>query len=303
MKYGNIGGLIGKTPLSELCNFTSQNNLKAKIFAKLEMKNPGGSVKDRVAFAMLRNGEKSGLIKKGTTIIEPTSGNTGIGLAMIGKELGYRVVLTMPDTMSTERRNLLEGYGAELILTEGAKGMQGAIDKANEFLKTIPDSYMPDQFGNPANPGIHYETTGPEIWEDMNGKVDIFISGVGTGGTISGVGGFLKSKNSDIKIIAVEPAGSPVLSGGSAGPHKIQGIGAGFIPEVLDAKIYDEVITVTDEEAFAAVKEVYGSDNLSVGISSGAVLAAAVKAAVRPENMRKNIIVIFPDGGDRYSNL
>lgn len=292
--------LIGKTPLLELTNYEEKNKLKAKVIAKLEYFNPAGSVKDRIAYAMIVDAEEKGLLKEGSVIIEPTSGNTGIGIASVATAKGYRAILTMPETMSVERRSLLKAYGAEIVLTDGSKGMKGAIAKAEELAKEIPNSYIPAQFDNPANPAIHYSTTGPEIWEDTDGKVDIFVSGVGTGGTITGVGKFLKEKNSAIKIIAVEPASSPVLSKGTSGSHKIQGIGAGFVPNTLDISIYDEVIAVENEDAFITGKEIAKSEGVLVGISSGAALWAATELAKRPENEGKNIVVLLPDTGDRY---
>lgn len=298
--YKSLTDLIGKTPLLELTNYEKKHNLKAKIIAKLEYFNPAGSVKDRIAKAMIDDAEAKGLIKEGTVIIEPTSGNTGIGLASVAAARGYRIILTMPETMSIERRNLLKAYGAELVLTEGAKGMKGAIEKALELASQIENSFIPGQFENPANPKVHTETTGPEIWEDTDGNVDIFVSGIGTGGTISGAGGFLKSKKSDVKVVGVEPAASPVLSKGTAGPHKIQGIGAGFVPKTLNTDIYDEIITVENEDAFALGREIAKTEGLLVGISSGAALWAATELAKRPENEGKNIVVILPDTGERY---
>ena len=292
--------LIGKTPLLELSNFEKNHNLNAKLIAKLEYFNPAGSVKDRVGKAMIDDAEAKGLLKKGSVIIEPTSGNTGIGLASVAAARGYRVILTMPETMSVERRNLLKAYGAEIVLTEGAKGMKGAIAKANELAKEITNSFIPGQFENPANPAIHFKTTGPEIWEDTDGKVDILVSGIGTGGTITGAGEFLKSKNPNVKVIAVEPSDSPVLSKGTAGPHKIQGIGAGFIPDTLKTSVYDEIITVESDDAFATGKEIARSEGLLVGISSGAAIWAAAEVAKREENKGKNIVVILPDTGERY---
>lgn len=292
--------LIGNTPLVEFENFEKANDLDAKILGKLEYFNPSGSVKDRIAKSMIEEAVEQGLIGENTTIIEPTSGNTGIGLAAIGASKGYEVILTMPETMSVERRNILKAYGAKIVLTEGSLGMKGAIVKAKELASEIEDSYIPEQFKNEANPEIHRKTTGPEIWDDTDGKVDIFIAGVGTGGTITGVGKFLKEKNPDVKIVAVEPAGSPVLSVGKGGPHKIQGIGAGFIPDVLDTTIYDEIIPVENEEAFAYAKNLAKNEGILVGISSGAALYAAVKLAKRPENKGKNIVALLPDSGDRY---
>ena len=298
--YKNLTELIGKTPLLELSNYNKKNALKAKLIAKLEYFNPAGSVKDRIAKAMIDDAEAKGLLKSDSVIIEPTSGNTGIGLASVAAARGYRIILTMPETMSIERRRLLKAYGAELVLTEGSLGMKGAIDKAEELAKEIPNSFIPGQFVNPANPEIHRLTTGPEIWEDTDGKVDIFVCGVGTGGTLTGVGEFLKSKNPHVKIIAVEPAASPVLSKGIAGSHGIQGIGAGFVPKVLNTKIYDEVITVKDEDAFKTAKELSKTEGLLVGISSGAAVWAATELAKRPENSGKMIIVLLPDTGERY---
>jgi cysteine synthase A len=298
--HKSLTELIGKTPLLELTNYEKNNDLKAKLIAKLEYFNPAGSVKDRIAYAMIADAEEKGLLKEGSVIIEPTSGNTGIGIASVATAKGYRAILTMPETMSVERRSLLKAYGAEVVLTDGAKGMKGAIEKAEELQKEIPNSYIPAQFDNPSNPDIHYKTTGPEIWEDTDGTVDIFVAGIGTGGTISGVGQFLKEKNPNVKIIAVEPASSPVLSKGTAGAHKIQGIGAGFIPKTLNVNIYDEIITVENEDAFKAGKEIAKSEGVLVGISSGAALWAAVEVAKRPENEGKNIVVILPDTGDRY---
>ncbi|MDF2616487.1 MAG: cysteine synthase [Sedimentibacter sp.] len=292
--------LIGKTPLLELTNYEKKNDIKAKIIAKLEYFNPAGSVKDRIAFAMIADAEEKGLLKEGSVIIEPTSGNTGIGIASVATAKGYRTILTMPETMSVERRNLLKAYGAEVVLTEGTKGMKGAIARAEELAAEIPNSFIPAQFDNPANPAIHYTTTGPEIWEDTDGKVDIFVAGIGTGGTISGVGKFLKEKNPDVKIIGVEPEASPILTKGTAGPHKIQGIGAGFIPSALNTKIYDEIVTVENEDAFNSGKEIARFEGVLVGISSGAALWAATLVAKRPENEGKNIVVLLPDSGDRY---
>jgi cysteine synthase A len=298
--YKSLTELIGKTPLLELSNYEKKHDLKATVIGKLEYFNPAGSVKDRIALAMIDDAEKRGVLKKGSVIIEPTSGNTGIGLASVAAARGYRIILTMPETFSVERRNLLKAYGAELVLTEGAKGMKGAIAKAEELAKEIPNSFIPGQFTNPANPAIHKATTGPEIWEDTNGKVDIFVSGAGTGGTVTGVGEYLKSKNPNIKIVVLEPADSPVLSEGRPGPHKIQGIGPGFVPEVLNTKIYDEIITVKNEDAFAAGKEVAKTEGLLVGISSGAAIWAATELARRPENAGKTIVAILPDTGERY---
>ncbi len=295
-----ITDLIGKTPLLELTNYEKKNDLQAKIIAKLEYFNPAGSVKDRIAKAMIDEAEQQGKLKQGTVIIEPTSGNTGIGLASVAAARGYRLIITMPETMSVERRNLLKAYGAELVLTDGAKGMKGAIAKAQKLSEEIENSFIPSQFTNPANPAYHRETTGPEIWEDTDGKVDIFVAGVGTGGTISGVGEFLKSKNPDIKIIAVEPADSPVLSEGKPGPHKIQGIGAGFVPDTLNTNIYDEIIKVKNEDAFRTGRAIAHSDGVLVGISSGAAVWAATELAKREENKGKNIVAILPDTGERY---
>lgn len=296
----SLTDLIGKTPLMELVNFEKKYELEAMVIAKLELFNPAGSVKDRIAKAMIEDAEKKGVLKEGSVIIEPTSGNAGIGLASVAAARGYRIILTMPETMSVERRNLLKAYGAELVLTDGSKGMKGAIAKADELAKEIENAVILGQFVNPANPAVHKATTGPEIWEDTDGKVDIFISGVGTGGTISGTGEYLKSKNPEIKIVAVEPKDSPVLSEGKAGPHKIQGIGAGFVPETLNTSIYDEVITISNEEAFEAGREVSKTDGVLVGISSGAALAAALKLAKRPENKGKMIVALLPDTGERY---
>ncbi|MCI7401155.1 MAG: cysteine synthase A [Christensenella sp.] len=298
--YKSITELVGKTPLLEIVNYEKKNNLKAKIFAKLEYFNPAGSVKDRIAKAIIEDAEEKGLLKEGATIIEPTSGNTGIGLSAIATAKGYRMIVTMPDTMSVERRNLIKAYGAELVLTEGAKGMKGAIARAEELNQEIPGSIIAGQFVNPANPQAHFKTTGPEIWEDLDGNVDVFIAGVGTGGTVSGVGKYLKSKNPNVKIIAVEPAASPVLSKGVAGPHKIQGIGAGFVPKTLDTSIYDEVFAVENDDAFKTGKEFAKIEGVLVGISSGAALYAASQIAQRKENEGKNIVVLLPDTGDRY---
>ena len=298
--YTSADQLIGKTPLLELTHIEKKFDLKAKILAKLEYFNPAGSVKDRVARAMIDDAEAKGLLKEGSVIIEPTSGNTGIGLASVAAARGYRIIIVMPETMSVERRQLMKAYGAELVLTDGAKGMKGAISKADELAKETPNSFIPGQFVNPANPKAHFETTGPEIWEDTDGKVDYFVAGVGTGGTITGVGEFLKSKDASVKVVAVEPKTSAVLSTGVAGPHKIQGIGAGFVPDVLDTKVYDEIIPVENEDAFATGKLVGRSEGVLVGISSGAALWAAIEVAKRPENAGKNIVVLLPDTGDRY---
>ena len=298
--YKSVTELIGHTPLVELTNFNKNNNLKATIIAKVEGFNPAGSVKDRIAKQIIDDYEAQGVLKKGSTIIEPTSGNTGIGLAAISAARGYRLIITLPETMSVERRNLIKAYGAELVLTEGAKGMKGAIAKAEELQKEIPNSMIAGQFVNPSNPKAHFETTGPEIWQDADGDIDIFVAGVGTGGTISGVGEYLKSKNPNIKIVAVEPETSPVLSKGVAGPHKIQGIGAGFVPATLNTKIYDEIIAVPNEEAFKTGAELVKSDGLFIGISSGAALFAAKELALREENKGKKIVVLLPDNGDRY---
>ena len=298
--YTSVTELIGRTPLIELVNIEKKYDLKAKIVAKLELFNPAGSVKDRVAKAMVEDAEKSGKLKKGSTIIEPTSGNTGIGLASVATAKGYKTILTMPETMSVERRNLLKAYGAEIVLTDGTKGMSGAIAKAKELEKEIDGGIILGQFENPANPKAHFDTTGPEIWEDTDGNVDFFVAGVGTGGTLSGVGNFLKSKKADVKVVAVEPAGSPVLSKGTAGAHKIQGIGAGFVPDVLDTRVYDEIITVENQDAFATGRKIGHQEGVLVGISSGAAVWAAIELAKRPENEGKNIVVILPDTGDRY---
>ena len=298
--FDKITDLIGGTPILKLNNYIALNELPANIYAKLEYFNPAGSVKDRIAKAMIDDAEANGALKPGAVIIEPTSGNTGIGLAAVAASKGYRIILTMPETMSVERRNLLKAYGAELVLTDGAKGMKGAIAKAEELAQQIEGGFIPSQFTNSANPTAHFNTTGPEIWEDTDGKVDIFVAGVGTGGTVSGVGKYLKSKNPNVKVVAVEPAGSPVLSKGVAGPHKIQGIGAGFVPETLDTKIYDEIIAVENEDAFATGRTLARKEGLLVGISSGAAVYAATQLAKRPENKGKNIVVLLPDTGDRY---
>ena len=298
--YQKITDLIGGTPLLELTNYEKANELNAKIYAKLEYFNPAGSVKDRIAKAMLDDAEEKGLLKPGAVIIEPTSGNTGIGLASVAASRGYKVILTMPETMSVERRNLLKAYGAELVLTEGAKGMPGAIAKAKELAEQTPNSYIPSQFTNPANPAVHLKTTGPEIWADTDGKVDIFVAGVGTGGTLSGVGAYLKSQNPNVKVVAVEPATSPVRSGGKAGPHKIQGIGAGFVPDTLNTDIYDEIFPVQNEDAFATGRTLARSEGVLVGISSGAAVFAAAQLAKRPENAGKVIVALLPDTGERY---
>ena len=298
--YKSAAELIGKTPLLELSNIEKKNNLKANILAKLEYFNPAGSVKDRIAKAMIEDAEKKGILKEGSVIIEPTSGNTGIGLASIAAAKGYRIILTMPETMSVERRNILKAYGAEIVLTSGAKGMKGAIAKANELAEEIEGSFIPGQFVNPANPAIHKATTGPEIWEDTDGKADVFVAGIGTGGIITGVGEYLKEKNPDVKVIAVEPATSPVLSKGVSGAHKIQGIGAGFVPDTLNTKVYDEIIAVENDDAFVAAKEIASAEGILVGISSGAAYFAAKQIAERPEYAGKNIVVLLPDSGDRY---
>ena len=298
--YTSADQLVGHTPLLEVSNIEKELGLNAKVLVKLEYFNPAGSVKDRIAKAMLDDAEKSGKLKKGSTIIEPTSGNTGIGLCSVAAARGYKVIIVMPETMSVERRQIMKAYGAELVLTEGAKGMKGAIAKADELAASIPDSFILGQFVNPANPKAHYESTGPEIWEDTDGKVDIFVAGVGTGGTITGTGKYLKSKNPDVKVVAVEPASSPVLSKGTAGAHKIQGIGAGFVPDVLDTKIYDEIIPVENDDAFAIGKLVGKKEGVLVGISSGAALWAAIELAKKPENKGKTIVALLPDTGDRY---
>ncbi len=298
--YQGTLGLIGNTPLVEVVNVEKELGLEATVLVKLEYFNPAGSVKDRVARAMIEDAEEKGLLREGSVIIEPTSGNTGIGLASIAAVKGYRIILTMPETMSVERRNILKAYGAELVLTEGAKGMSGAIAKAEELAKEIPGAFIPGQFVNPANPAVHKATTGPEIWEDTDGGVDIFVAGVGTGGTLTGVGNFLKEKKPEVKIVAVEPASSPVLSTGKGGPHKIQGIGAGFVPEVLDTGVYDEIIPVENDDAFAAGRLLARKEGVLIGISSGAALHAAVQLAKRPENEGKTIVALLPDTGDRY---
>ena len=298
--YTSITQLIGGTPLVELKNYEAENKLEATILAKLEYFNPAGSVKDRIAKAMLDDAEAKGLLKPGATIIEPTSGNTGIGLASVAAARGYKIILTMPETMSVERRNLLKAYGAELVLTDGAKGMKGAIEKANELAAATPGSFIPGQFVNPANPAVHRATTGPEIWADTDGKVDIFVAGVGTGGTLTGVGEYLKAQNPNVKIVAVEPAGSPVLSKGVAGPHKIQGIGAGFVPDTQNTKIYDEIIPVENDDAFKTGRAIARKEGVLIGISSGAAVYAATVLAQRPENKGKTIVALLPDTGDRY---
>ena len=298
--YTSVDQLIGKTPLLELTNIEKKLDLKAKLLAKLEYLNPAGSVKDRVAKAMIDDAESSGKLNKNSVIIEPTSGNTGIGLAAVGAARGYKVIIVMPDSMSVERQKLMTAYGAELVLTDGKKGMTGAIEKAEELAKEIPDSFVAGQFINPANAKAHFDTTGPEIWEDTDGKVDIFVAGIGTGGTITGTGEFLKTKNPDIKVVGIEPKDSPLLSGGNAGPHGLQGIGANFVPEVLNTNIYDEIITVSTDEAFEAGRLIGKTEGILVGISSGAALYAATNLARRPENEGKNIVVLLPDTGDRY---
>lgn len=298
--YKSAAELIGNTPLLELSNIEKKENLEATILAKVEYFNPAGSVKDRIAKEMIEDAENRGVLKPGATIIEPTSGNTGIGLASIATAKGYKAIIVMPETMSVERRNIIKAYGAEIVLTEGSKGMSGAIAKAEELSKTIEGSFVAGQFVNPANPEAHRKTTGPEIWEDTEGKVDYFVAGVGTGGTVTGVGEYLKSKNPDVKVVAVEPTTSPVLSKGAAGPHKIQGIGAGFVPDTLNTKVYDEIITIGNEDAFAGAKEIAAAEGILVGISSGAAYLAAKELAKRPENKGKTIVVLFPDSGDRY---
>ncbi|MCI9441562.1 MAG: cysteine synthase A [Ruminococcus sp.] len=298
--YKGTLGLIGNTPLVETVNVEKELGLEASLLVKLEYFNPAGSVKDRIAKAMIEDAEEKGILKEGSVIIEPTSGNTGIGLASIAAAKGYRIILTMPETMSIERRNILKAYGAEVVLTDGAKGMKGAIEKAEQLAKETPGGFIPGQFVNPANPEIHRKTTGPEIWNDTEGKIDYFVAGVGTGGTLTGVGGYLKSQNPDIKIVAVEPAGSPVLSEGKGGPHKIQGIGAGFVPDVLNTEIYDEIIKVENDDAFAAGKLLAKKEGVLVGISSGAALHAAIQLAKRPENKGRTIVALLPDTGDRY---
>lgn len=298
--YHTLTDLIGNTPLLELSQYEKQENISANLIAKLESFNPAGSAKDRIAKAMIEDAEVKGLLQAGSVIIEPTSGNTGIGLACVATARGYRLILTMPDTMSMERRNLLKAYGAELVLTDGAKGMNGAIEKASELAREIPGAFIPGQFENPANPAVHYATTGPEIWRDTDGRVDLFVAGVGTGGTLSGVGKYLKEQNPAVRIVAVEPDSSPVLSGGSAGPHKIQGIGAGFVPDTLDVTIYDEIIRVKNEDAFHAGRAVAASEGLLIGISGGAAVHAATELARRPENQGKLIVLLLPDSGERY---
>ncbi|MDD3221758.1 MAG: cysteine synthase A [Clostridia bacterium] len=298
--YKSALELIGNTPLVEVTNIEKALGLEARVLVKLEYFNPAGSVKDRIAKAMIEDAEAKGILKEGSVIIEPTSGNTGIGLASIAAVKGYRIILTMPETMSIERRNILKAYGAEIVLTEGAKGMKGAIEKADELAKEIPNSFVPGQFVNPANPAMHKATTGPEIWNDTEGNVDVFVAGVGTGGTLTGIGEYLKSKNPDVKIVAMEPASSPVLSEGKGGPHKIQGIGAGFVPDVLNTKIYDEIITIENDDAFVTGKLIAKHEGVLVGISSGAALHAAIQLAKRPENKGKTIVALLPDTGDRY---
>lgn len=298
--YRSFTDLVGETPVVELERIEKKYELKAKLLAKIEYFNPAGSVKDRIAKAMIEDAESKGLIKEGSVIIEPTSGNTGIGLSAVAAAKGYRIIITMPETMSVERRNLLKAYGAQLVLTDGSQGMKGAIAKAKELSESIPNSYIPGQFVNPVNPKVHRETTGPEIWRQTDGEVDVFVAGVGTGGTITGIGEYLRSKNPDIKVVAVEPQGSPVLSLGKSGPHKIQGIGAGFVPDVLNTSIYDEIITIENDEAFEAGRDIARTEGLLVGISSGAALSAAVKLASRVENQGKTVVVLLPDGGDRY---
>ena len=298
--YTSADQLIGRTPLLELVHIEKEENLEAKVLAKLEYFNPAGSVKDRIAKAMIDDAEAKGLLKPGSVIIEPTSGNTGIGLASVAAARGYRIIIVIPETMSVERRQLMKAYGAELVLTEGAKGMKGAIAKADELAKELPNSFIPGQFVNPANPAVHKATTGPEIWEDTDGKVDIFVAGVGTGGTVTGTGEYLKSQNPNVKVVAVEPASSPVLSQGHAGAHKIQGIGAGFVPDILDTKIYDEIITVENDDAFATGRLIGKHEGVLVGISSGAAVWAAIELAKRPENKGKTIVALLPDTGDRY---
>ncbi len=298
--YETITSLIGNTPLLKLTNYSKYKEINAKLYAKLEYFNPAGSVKDRIAWAMISDAEEKGLLKPGYVIIEPTSGNTGIGLAAVAASKGYKIILTMPETMSIERRNLLKAYGAELVLTEGVKGMKGAIAKAQELANEIPDSFVPSQFTNASNPAAHRKTTGPEIWNDTNGKVDIFVAGVGTGGTLTGVGEYLKSQNPNVQIIAVEPAGSPVLSQGKPGPHKIQGIGAGFVPDTLNTDIYDEIVTVTNEDAYETGRTIARKEGILVGVSSGAALWAATEVSKRPENKNKTIVVLLPDTGERY---